>query len=171
MELEDLSIRARVGLAALCLEDLLKKFVPVYTNHPGWVYILNSIWEYTSKSPGEWHNKMAEINPLAVEEEVPFDESDLEYLDKETFFLIRDAYSKTTNKAVKNIIDLIFEIGTLDLYSSIHQKSPRTLSMLKKILDITLKNGVPVPSLDRFVNYDISKNDGWGVSFNKSDVE
>lgn len=169
MELKDLSIRARVGMSTLCLEKLLNDNFSEEVLHKGWEYILSSIWEYTEKSPGNWHYKMAEITPFSVEEDLPFEEKGIEYLDREIYFLIADAYKDTCGD-IKRVVDLIFEIGTLDLYSSIVDNSPRTLSMLEEILTIAENNGLRIPSIDIFKDYQITTNNGWGNSFKRSDV-
>lgn len=169
MELKNLSIRGRVALSALCLEELLKNNSSEYNTDEGWQFILKSIWDYTNTPPGSWHYKMAEIIPFSIEEDVSFEEKGIEYLDSDTYFLIREAYRNTCGD-IKKVINLIFEIGTLDLYSSISDNSPRTLSMLEEILSITQRNGLLIPSVDRFRDYDISSNHGWGNSFNRSEI-
>ena len=170
MKTEDLSIRARVALGAMCLEMLLECFVEDYKNNPGWLFVLSSIWDYTSKPPGDWHYKMAEIIPFSVEEDLPFEEKGIDFLEKEKYDLIRELYLKTPNQDIKKVIDKIFEIGTIDLYTSIHDKSPQTISRLQEIINITQENNLQIPSLDRFVSYSINTNDGWGNDFDKSKV-
>lgn len=169
MELQYLSIRARVALGTLCLEELLKNNISGYNSHKGWKFIINSIWDYTDHSPSSWHYRMAEITPFSIEEDVSFEEKGIEYLDKDIYLLIRDAYKDTCDD-IKKVIDLIFEIGTLDLYSSIAENSPRTLSMLEEVLTITRDNGLLIPSIDRLRKHDISSNNGWGNSFTKYDI-
>lgn len=169
MELKDLSIRARVAISALCLEKLLKDNFSEGDLHKGWDFVLNSIWEYTDKPPGNWHYKMAEITPFSVEEDVPFEDKGIEYWNLESYSLVMGAY-KVTCRNIKRVVDLIFEIGTLDLYSSIVNNSPRTLSMLEEILTITQNNGLLPPSIDVFKEYKITTNNGWGNSFKRTDI-
>jgi len=169
MKLQNLSIRGRVALCALCLEELLKNHLSIYTTDEGWPFILKSIWEYTEKSTGSWHYKMAEITPFSIEEDISFEDKGIEYLDIETYSLIRNAY-KNIGSDIKRVINLVFEIGTLDLYSSIVDNSPRTLIMLEEVLSITQDNGLKIPSIDRLNKYDISTNNGWGNSFSRSDL-
>lgn len=169
MNLKDLSIRARVAYGALCLEKFLKvNSVDVMSKE--WSLILENIWEYTQiEKPGNWHYKMAELTPSSVEFDAPFNLKEFEYFTEEEHDHLKKTY-KCVGKSTKKIIELIFEIGTLDLYSSITDCSPRTLSMLEEILNIVEDNGLRIPSIDIFKEYHITTNKGWGNSFKRSDV-
>ena len=170
MKLGQLSIRARVAYAATCLELLLKKkFSSNKKEEEAWDFLLEKIWTYTQINPGTWHYTMAELTPFSIEEDLSFAEKSFDDLTYENYILLSEAY-KNTAEDVKKIVDLIFEIGTLDLYTSIVNNSPRTQEMLKEILLIVKANGLDIPDLANYKRLTIDENEGWGRIFKKSDL-
>jgi hypothetical protein len=167
MQLQQLSIRARVALGARCLELILDDKNINYLEDNGWKYVLKHIWSYTHINPGSWHYLMAELTPFSIEEEIPFADKGFEYLEESDYYDIRTTYS-AVDSDIKKIVDLIFEIGTLDLYSSIKGNSPRTLLMLEEIISILIRHNLEIPKLKRHKKFDILENNGWGIEFDKS---
>lgn len=168
MKLEDLSIRARVAFAIECLEKLINKEANSDFN---WEEsLLSKLWSYTSTNNlGYWHYLIGESIPWAVLEDLPYEEKMCDYINKSEHDELRRSY-QGSSKELQNCIDLIFDIGTTDLYSSITNKSPRTILVLKEIILILEENFLQIPDIRRFENYQIDKEEGWGCRFHKSDL-
>lgn len=129
-----------------------------------WMLILDTIREYSSGDPGKWHYKMSELTPFSIEEDIPFERKDYQYFTLEEHNVLKKLYAKSGNPP-KEIIGLIFEIGTKDLYSSITQKSPETLKMLERIIHLLNVNKCTIPNSDDLLKYSIEEQGGWGVKF------
>lgn len=168
MELKDMSIRARVAFGIECLEALIAK---ESNSSIDWQnLLLNHLWEYTSSTNlGEWHYLISEYTPFSVLENIPFIEKECEYISESEHNNLHKAY-QSSSKELQRIVDLIFEIGTLDLYSSITDNSPRTLSMVQEISLIIDRIGIKLPSLTKYGDYLITDENGWGSKFKKSDI-
>jgi hypothetical protein len=160
-----ISIRARLAYTVCCLENALAYFKLKDTE---WLFVLTHLWSYTNSNVGRWHEQTAEITGRSIiNDENSLD--DLAFLSKDQFWKINAIYKKA-NKDVLRIIDLIFEIGTRDLYASIVNGSPDTLNYLQKIIDLMKQNNIPLPDYDLFKNYSISENEGWGREFTRDEI-
>jgi len=165
--IKKISIRARVGYALECLEVILKEKAH---DKKTWKFLLSKLWEYTyTENLGEWHYRISEMTPFSILENIPYSKKACEYLTKAEHNILKEIYTKT-DKKILVIIDLVFEIGTLDLYSSIVDGSPRTVILLEKIIKILEYEKIKEIPLLPYLRYDISKNNGWGEPFNKSDI-
>lgn len=161
-KIKEISIRARVGFALECLESILKKD---YKQIEDWGFLLSSLWDYTkTNNLGKWHYKTSEMIPFSVMEDIPFSEKGCEYITENEHNRLKNIYVKVDND-VLNVINLIFEIGTLDLYSSIVDYSPRTVAFLFEIIEILETKNIQPPSIERYLIYKISDNNGWGEAF------
>ncbi len=163
---QNLSIRARVVFGGLCLENLL---CSIGEAKEEWTLVLDTIWEYSSGDAGKWHYKMSELTPFSIEEDIPFERKDFQYFTVEEYNALKKLYSRSGND-LKEIVGLIFEIGTKDLYSSITLKSPETLKMLERIVDLLNEKKCTVPNVDDLVKYSIDEQGGWGIKFFKRDI-
>lgn len=160
------SIRARVAYGALCLENLLKD---TFVSSSEYRSILDLIWLYTAVNPGTWHYKMSEATPFSIEDPLPYKEKGYEFLSKDQHDQLAHLYSQMGSEA-KQIINLLFEIGTLDLYSTIKNGSPRTLQMLLDIADTVAELGVDLPPYEPLLKYGIQEEQGWGKTFEREDL-
>lgn len=169
MELEDLSIRARVAFGIECLERLINRSTASELNWED--LLLSKLWGYTSSDNlGRWHYLISEYTPFSILEDISFEEKEYEYITKIEYNELLQIYQKCNDELLK-CIDLIFEIGTLDLYSSIKDKSPRTLRMLKEIITIIESNSLQLPDLKKYENYLIDYKNGWGAKFERENLK
>lgn len=169
MKLDNLSIRARVAFGIKCLEQLIEK--ESNTNFNWDEILLSKLWEYTHTSDlGQWHYLISEFTPFSVLEDIPFEEKECEYIQKSEHNELQRMYQKSSAQ-LQRCVNLIFEIGTLDLYSSIVDKSPRTLLMIQEIIQIMEANSLKLPNIEKYMDYTINDQQGWGVKFYKSDIE
>ena len=164
--MKNLSIRARVAFAILCLEYLLDYFK--YDSYK-WAVIIDKLWEYTNSNVGKWHEHLSEMTPFSIEEEIEFEKKGCDYISKSKHDELKELY-KNVHPDVLRIINLIFEIGTRDLYSSITNSSPDTLLYTNEIIEILKKHKVEIPSTEKLAKYPIDQNEGWGNEFIKKDI-
>jgi hypothetical protein len=164
--MENISIRARVAYGILCLESLINFF---QLDKNKWEFVLKELWKYTNSNVGRWHEVMSEIIPFSVCEEIDFQEKGCVIINEQTHNQLKDIYSEV-NQDLLAIIDLVFEIGTRDLYSTITNKSQDTLLYIQKINTILNKYKIDPPNYRIFEKYSISENNGWGIEFTRDDI-
>jgi hypothetical protein len=153
-----ISIRARVAFAILCLENAIKQSKKE-----------NLDWSFMIGKVGDWHYPMAESTPRSVLFDARYDEKDMDFLTEEDCIHLKEVYSNST-ELIKDIINIIFEIGTRDLYSSIVNGSPDTLKYLMEIIDLMEQNNIPLPDMNLFEKSPITENEGWGREFTREDI-
>ncbi len=165
-EIKTISIRGRVAYSILCLEKLMvhKKYELLEYD-----FVLSKLWSYTFINLGKWHYEMAEITPRAIEEDIPFKEKGCDYIKDTEHDYLLEIYKKTDN-SIKDIIYLIFQIGTLDLYASIIDNSRRTIELVMKIEDVLKRNHVALPDINLLKKFRIEINQGFGKAFIKEDI-
>ena len=66
---------------------------------------------------------------------------------------------------VNQMLRIIFELGSIDLYSILQDYSPNTLAKLQEGIDIAIKLGVKLPNKSEFEKYRYSEGNGWGIRF------
>ena len=162
---EKISIRGRVAFAISCLENSIKFYS---LEQLDWSFLVNKLWSYTNSNIGTWHYIMSEATPFGVVGQTD-NVDDLEYLSVEEIKKLEILYINS-NKVVNSIIDLIFDIGTRDLYASIVNNSPTTIKYLTEIIELLSDNQIPLPDIEKFKKFSISENEGWGNEFTKEMV-
>lgn len=161
----NISIRGRVAFAILCLEKAIAHFG---FEKYDWTFILNQLWSITNTKLGSWHYPLAECTGRSIINDTEFLD-DLEFLTEEKFWELNKLYKKS-NMIILRMIDLIFEISTRDLYSSISHGSPDTLNYLQEIIDLMEQNNISLPEIKLFEKFPITENDGWGREFKRAYV-
>lgn len=165
-QIKNLSIRARVAFGILCLERILKHF---QFDLIKWNILLNELWKYTNSNVGKWHEIISEMTPFSINEQVDFELKGCEYINKEKHDDLQKLYIDVNNDILK-VIDLIFEIGTRDLYSSISNNSQDTIKYLQEIILVLEKNDIELPNIKQLQKFSILENNGWGREFTKEEL-
>lgn len=166
-QFKNISMRGRVAYGILCLESTLnseEKF------SKGWKLVLERLWSYTEiKYLDEWQDKTLEILPSSIMEIENFEEEDLEYVSQTEFDVLKSLYGNANNM-VLDMIEVIFYIGTLELFGSISNGAIQSLKQLEKLLSIM--NSIPVepPAIGLVRRYSFQEENGWGTSFNKKEI-
>lgn len=166
MSIEKISIRARVAFGILCLENTVLFYNKVFLD---WSFVYKVLWSFMKGKVGDWHYPMAEISPRSVLFDATYAEKEMEFLTEEEYNNLREVYSNS-NTVINSIINLIFEIGTRDLYSSIVNESQDTIKYLQEIIHLLEENNIPLPDIKLFETYTINENDGWGREFGRDDI-
>ncbi|AEA42353.1 hypothetical protein [Fluviicola taffensis] len=166
MEIEKISIRGRVAFGILCLEMFIKHLNYDFSK---WKIIIDELWSFTNSNIGLWHEKISEMTPFSILEEIPFEKKGCECINEKKHNELQLLY-KNSNAEILKIINLIFDIGTRDSYSSISNFSPDTIKYLNEIISILEQNSIQLPNEKLFINQSISENQGWGKEFSKEDI-
>lgn len=66
---------------------------------------------------------------------------------------------------IAQIFRFIFEMGTIDLYSTLEGEAKNSLMYLENIRDAMNQNNIEIPAIEPFIKYSYSENDGWGKDF------
>ena len=112
----------------------------------------------------------AEITPLSIVENSEYNSIDFECITQEQYSLLKRMYS-TIPKEYFVIFELIFEIGTKDLYASIVNGSKETHGFLSAIVKVLEENKIDVPDIPKFlIKQGIEENYGWGNPFYRNDI-
>ena len=164
---EDISIKARVGYAINCLENVLMFYKCTISK---WDLLLKQLWSFTSLDYNidDWLYKIAEYLPNSVLED-QYDTDDIEYISESDFYELRQLYRNECNNTIQEIIMLIFRMGTDDLYSSIEGNGANSLNCIVEINNILCINSIKLPPPYKYAKFSFNISGGWGESFDGKD--
>jgi hypothetical protein len=166
-EFGEISIRGRVAYAICCFENALKYYS--FDKH-NWSLLLDRLWEYThSQYLDDWSEKFAECTASAILENIDFSKKGIEHLNKNDYDKLRLLY-QSSNDVIRSLSDLIFQLGSIDLYGRLINNSPNTLKALTKIISYMESNKIPLPDLQLFKKFKFEESNGWGNKFLKLDL-
>lgn len=159
--LEKISIRGRMAYAICLFERLLLYYK---SSKQEWNWVLEKLWAYTSSEYlDDWMYELAEYMPGSIFEDTPYDE-DCEFITIDEFNCLYKLYNKSSMEVI-SFMQLLFEIGTIDLYSRLVDNSPNTMKRVKEAIGILNRNNIKVIAMEPFKKYSFDKCDGWGESF------
>ena len=159
---EGISVRGRVAYAICCLEHALLR-----SGHrtEEWKWILDLLWNYTSTNDfAQWHYDVAECIPRVISSHEDFCSKDFEFLNSERFSDLRGLYDKC-DPFLRQMVDCIFDIGTVELYGGLANRGAHTLIELEKLLDIMNSHGFKLPEISIFEHLVFQVDGGWGAKF------
>lgn len=158
MNFEMISIRGRFSYGLLCINNYMKHF-SLYST-VGEMIKLKYAEFTTRKDLDEWYEECKEYTPEYFKhKEKP---RNFYWLQKDTIENMRLYYKKVPGD-LKNIWQLVFDIGREHLYSIVHGNS--TVIMLEEIIEVLQNEGIGLPEIKRVSFTSISEDDGWGKSF------
>ena len=160
---ENVSVKARVSYGICCLERTLLYYNCTLEK---WKWVLEKLWKYTSMEYlDDWYYEMAEYLPDSLLEDTKYNSEEFEYITEEQFYILLDLYRTESNKMISQIFRLVFEMGTIDIYSELENFAPNSLNCLEKIENIMNQNNIELPPIINQSNYSFQENNGWGKSF------
>lgn len=68
-------------------------------------------------------------------------------------------------REINKMLRIIYELGTIDLYSKLQNGSPNTLEKLQEGIKSALQIGIELPNSFQFKIYKYSEGNGWGIPF------
>ena len=135
-EFQKISIRGRMAYLVCSFKKLL-----IYYNCDiaDWNIILDKLWKYTSvEFVDDWMYEMAEYLPNSIMED---EYKDVEYITEEEFFICKRLYSNVADD-IKDMLQIIFELGTCEIYGKLINNSVNTLEKLNEGLLLLKKNNI-----------------------------
>lgn len=159
-----ISVRGRVSYGICCLEKVL---IYYKCSLEKWKWILEKLWQYTDiEYLDDWYYEIAEFLPDSILEDTHYKTEEFEYLSETEFYSLVELYKQESNVLINQIFRLIFEMGTMDLYSKLEGEAKNSLICLKKINSAMTQNNIEVPAVEPFIKYSYSEENGWGRDFN-----
>ena len=157
--LEKISIRGRVAYTICLFEQILEYYK---CKGQEWKIVLEKLWTYTNIDfLDDWMYELAEYMPDSILEDTV---DDCEFITIEEFNHLYNLYSKSCSE-IKLFLKLIFEIGTIDLYSKLVDNSPNTIEKVKEAINILNNNNIRAISIEPFEKYSFNECNGWGKQF------
>lgn len=163
-EFENISIRGRMAYLLCSLKKLL-----IYYNYKidDWELILEKLWKFTIvEYIDDWMYEMAEYLPDSIMEDSM---EDAEYITEEEFVFCKQLYSNVADD-IKKMIQIIFELGTCEIYGNIINNSINTLEKLNEGILLLKKNNIPLIDVAPFKKYKFSDDNGWGLPFYRNEL-
>ncbi|MFZ6010368.1 MAG: hypothetical protein ACOYXT_08455 [Bacteroidota bacterium] len=162
-QLHTLSIRARAAFAILCLEEALKK----YDHDAQWNRVLPMLWSITDiEHVDEWLYQVSRIMPSDVLEQ-PYEENAV--ISRNDHDALRPLYTKTS-QSIHDILELIFECGSVGLYGVVVENSPKTLAVLRELVALMKRESIPLPNINLVLEFSIDEHGGWGRRFKRDEL-
>jgi len=163
-DFHNISIRGRVAFSIHCLNAAIRHF---NMEELPWSFLLHKLWSFTTiQHLDDWHEATAEVIPSAVEhdEYTP----DFRFTSKEEFDGLLNLYHQV-NKGTKEIINLVFYIGTCELYGKV-SRGGMSLEYMRSLFKIMNKNNIPLPDIGAFKKFSFEENNGWGKNFTQEEI-
>ncbi|GAB5415973.1 MAG: hypothetical protein Crog4KO_07540 [Crocinitomicaceae bacterium] len=165
-DFKNISLRARIAYSILCLNNVIREKEADNNLEKDWQLILDKLWEITEiEFVDEWMYSVSCRIPSSILED-PFDSN--EDITEREFIALKNLYSNSDSVTLE-IIELVYNLGTIEMYGRIEDCSPRTLDILEEIVTKLKYNNIELPNLAQFKKYTMNNN-GWGVTFNRADL-
>lgn len=123
-EFKSISIRGRMAYLLCSFKMLLKYY---NCNCDDWKIILEKLWKFTSVEYfDDWIYEIVEYLPNSILEDGL---EDVEYISEEEFAFCKQLYANSADD-IKDMIQIIFELGSCEVYGRIADNSNNTLEKL-----------------------------------------
>ena len=164
MDFKRVSVRGRMAYLLRIFENML---FFLKCEKEEWSWILEKLWQYTNiEYLDDWMYEIAEYMPVSVMED---NMNDIEYISKNELKKLKILYANSPRE-VNEMLIILYELGTIDLYSKLQDGSPNTLIKLREGIDIAMKMGVKLPDESEFEKYRYTDGNGWGEPFDGSEI-
>ena len=161
----NISIRGRVAYSICCLENVIIFF---RYDESKWEILLRYLWTYTTIDfIDTWQDISSELLPETIMEFSKYN-NDYEYIREDEFYKLYDLY-RNANEEIKKIINLIFYIGTSELYGAIRNNGEGSLKKLEDLIDLMIEEEIQLPKIDKFERLVFDQNDGYGKIFDRKE--
>ena len=166
-----MSIRARVAMIILLLEDLLEE---EEMKSIEWKSLLNFLWMYTwwGSYLDTWEDFVVERCPevIQITDDKAFSEGGWKTLSHREFQSLKKTY-ETTSPEVISLFDCVLEAGRCEFYSQMSPRSVKSMEILHEAIEVHAGSGRPLPVVARnLLRYGFEVEDGWGARFTREDV-
>lgn len=157
-----ISIRGRVAYSIKCLENALFHYK---CNTNSWIFILEKLWSYTDiEFFDDWHYCMAELIPESILETEDYEANDFDYITESQFKETYHLYLGT-DEVIKDILQMMFDIGISELYGRLENYGQITLKNMERLFYYMETKAIPFPDFDEFKKLSYKIENGWGDKF------
>ena len=161
---KNISIRGRMAYLLCSFKKLLKYY---NCSIDDWKIILEKLWKFTSvKYFDDWMYEIAEYLPNSIMEDSL---EDVEYISEEEVVFCKQLYSNVADD-IKEMIQIIFELGSCEIYGRITNSSNSTLEKLEEGVSLLKKNNITLIDVEPFKKYEFCENNGWGYPFDGKEL-
>ena len=130
MDFKRVSVRGRMAYLLRIFENML---FFLKCEKEEWSWILEKLWQYTYiEYLDDWMYEIAEYMPVSVMED---NMNDIEYISKNELKKLKILYANSPRE-VNEMLIILYELGTIDLYSKLQDGSQNTLIKLREGIDI-----------------------------------
>lgn len=158
----NISIRGRAACCISCLENALLHYG---YNCQEWKFVLEHLWSFmNAQYVDNWFYETADIVPKFLLEDIKYDEEEFELIDEKKFHELYELYNRT-NEIIKELIKLIFDLVSVELYGRIQGYSEGTIVIVKRVIQLCKKENIQLPDIADYKKYSFSIADGWGEDF------
>lgn len=159
---QSISMRGRVAYVVMCLEEAI---LALAQSHAEWSWVLCRLWKYTSTGDlDEWQERTAEIIPRVVLDSENYSDGGYEYLTPNEFMELRILYS-SNNPLLARLVDLVFDVGTLEMFGGIGNGAPISLENLNTVAMLMAEQSLSMPDLRGVAGLSFAQCLGWGSPF------
>ncbi len=163
-EFRNVSIRGRVAYMLCALEKLLLYH---QDKRDDWAWILEKFWAYTDAEwLDEWQDVAVEFLPECILED---GSEEFERLSAGEYDKLH-AFYEETSEDIREMMELVFDVATVELYGGIPEGSPETLKVMEKAKAIFDQAGLTMPDPKPFAQYRFSEERGWGRRFDSRNL-
>lgn len=158
-EFYNISIRGRMAYLFCSFKKLLIFYNCIIDD---WMIILDKLWKYTSTEyVDDWMYEIAEYLPNSIMEDGL---EDAEYITEDEFAVCKELYANIDDD-IKEMLRIIYELGTCEIYGRIINNSASTLEKLNEGMLLLKKNNIDLIDVEPFKKYEFSNENGWGFPF------
>ena len=166
-EFKNISIRGRMAFGIICFEHALKH---LNYDFEDWDIILKELWSFTElEFIDEWLYAFAGYTASSILENLSFAEKGFEKVAESEYVILKKLYNKADD-LICDLTDILFWLGTTDLYGELVNNSLKTLEELEKIIGLMKVNNISMPLETLFRKFSYSEKGGWGNSFTRDAV-
>ena len=159
MDFKEISIRGRMAYQLCIFEKILIFFK---CEKKDWNWVLERLWQYTCiEYLDDWMYEIAEYMPESVMED---NTEEIEFITQNELKKLKILYANNPRE-INKMLRIIYELGTIDLYSRLQNGSPNTLEKLQEGINIALEMGIGLPNIVQFEGYGYAEGNGWGMPF------
>lgn len=156
----DVSIRGRVAYGIRCLESFIERNRCLSEE---WSSVLSLLWSYTDSPLDKWQEAVSRLVPRCLMEMSGDTEELQPGLSAEK---LRNMYL-SADKAIIHIIELIYYMGTCELYGKISGHGQASLERLSEVIRAVKCRDIQLPEASAFLRFSFEENGGWGERFDR----
>lgn len=164
-DFKKISIRGRVAFAICCLESIIMAYRYDINE---WSVLLNRLWLIAElEDVSDWLYITAECLPENILEAASYDYGSFQHINEDEYEQLYKLYSECKEDTWE-LIEIIFDLGTAQMYSNIKGFSEATLNEIEKVITFMKAKNISMPSVSQFRM--LLYYDGWGETFDRKEL-